>query len=153
MLGVSTTPFPGLKPGPVFPVSYSPHFFREGFRWLVSPWASRPSHNSYNTISGYIIKGHETFVQSHFRVLPQNKRLLNVAVMPNTETAMPKRPGRPPLGMEALMTPRTIRLPRVLLEEIEAIQRSRQMDQPEFGQIVRELLAEAVHARKARGRK
>lgn len=51
------------------------------------------------------------------------------------------------------MTPRTIRLPRVLLEEIEAIQRSRQMDQPEFGQIVRELLAEAVHARKARGRK
>lgn len=61
-----------------------------------------------------------------------------------------RHPGRPPLGEESLMTPRTIRLPRALLEEIDAIREARPLDRPEFGQIVRELLAEAVTARKTR---
>lgn len=61
---------------------------------------------------------------------------------------MPRRPGRPPLGAEALMKPRTVRLTQAMLDEIDAIKESRVLDGPEFGQVVRELLAEAIAARK-----
>ena len=58
----------------------------------------------------------------------------------------PRRMGRPPKGDEAMLSPITIRFPRAMLEAISAIQASR-MDEPERGQVVRELVAEALQAR------
>jgi hypothetical protein len=70
--------------------------------------------------------------------------------MENTETDMPKRPGRPPLGAESLMKPRTIRFTKAMLEEIEAIQEQRALDGPEFGQVVRELVAKGLEVSRKR---
>jgi len=58
--------------------------------------------------------------------------------------------GRPPLDTEALMSPRTVRFSQAMLREIEAIQEERALEQPDFGKIVRELVAEALKGRKRR---
>lgn len=65
---------------------------------------------------------------------------------------MSKPMGRPPLGEEALLKPRTVRFSQAALAEIEKIQQDRALEQPDFGQVVRELVAEALTARK-KGRK
>jgi hypothetical protein len=46
-----------------------------------------------------------------------------------------------------MMLPITVRFPEPMMREIEAIAASRPMEQPEKGQIVRELIAEALEAR------
>lgn len=58
--------------------------------------------------------------------------------------------GRPPLDEEALMTPRTVRFSKPMMREIEAIREQRALEQPDFGQVVRELVAEALEHRKKR---
>lgn len=65
---------------------------------------------------------------------------------------MAKKPvrGRPPLDSEALLTPRTVRFSKAIMREIEAIREQRSLEQPDFGQIVRELVAEALEKRKRR---
>lgn len=47
------------------------------------------------------------------------------------------------------MEPRMVRLPRQMIEEIEKI-RAERLDQPDVSSIIRELLAEAIEARKKR---
>jgi hypothetical protein len=47
-----------------------------------------------------------------------------------------------------MMTPITIRFPEPMMREIEAIAAARSLEQPDKGQIVRELIAEALAARK-----
>lgn len=57
-------------------------------------------------------------------------------------------PGRPPkTGDKAMMISLTVRFPEPMNAEIEAIQASRPMEQPDKGQVVRELIAEALEAR------
>lgn len=65
---------------------------------------------------------------------------------------MAKKParGRPPLGSEALMTPRTVRFSQAIMREIDNIRAERAYEQPDFGQIVRELVAEGLKSRKKR---
>ncbi len=65
---------------------------------------------------------------------------------------MVKKPvrGRPPLGPEALMAARTVRFSQATMREIEAIREERALEQPDFGQIVRELVADALARRKRR---
>jgi len=60
--------------------------------------------------------------------------------------------GRPPLEGEALMTPRTVRFSQAMMREIEAIQSNRELEQPDFGKIVRELVAAGLEV-KGRKRK
>lgn len=48
-----------------------------------------------------------------------------------------------------MMEPITVRFPAPMMREIEAIQAGR-MDAPEKGQVVRELIAEALQARSKR---
>lgn len=62
------------------------------------------------------------------------------------KTEKPRRMGRPPKGAEAMLNPITIRFPKEMLEAIDAIQSSR-MDRPERGQVIRELVAEALAVR------
>ncbi len=57
--------------------------------------------------------------------------------------------GRPSLGERPMMAVHSIRLPDAMRQEIDAIAASR-LDQPDVAQIVRELLAEALAARKRR---
>jgi hypothetical protein len=67
-------------------------------------------------------------------------------------TSKPKRgAGRPPIHGKAMMTPIPVRFPQAMIEAIEAIQVER-MDRPEKGAIIRELVAEALAARKKKGR-
>ncbi len=67
---------------------------------------------------------------------------------------MTKKPvrGRPPLESEALLTARTVRFSKAMMREIEAIREERALEQPDFGQVVRELISEALRNRKSRGR-
>lgn len=46
-----------------------------------------------------------------------------------------------------MMVSLTVRFPEPMNAEIEAIQASRPMEQPDKGQVVRELIAEALEAR------
>ncbi|MBA2126731.1 hypothetical protein DLM45_10955 [Hyphomicrobium methylovorum] len=56
--------------------------------------------------------------------------------------------GRPPkVGGKAMLRPITVRFPEPMMRAIEEIVASRPMEQPEKGQIVRELIAEALAAR------
>ena len=55
-----------------------------------------------------------------------------------TEPAKPKR-GRPPLEDTALLAPKTVRFSKPMVREIEAIRAERALEQPDFGQVVREL--------------
>jgi hypothetical protein len=55
--------------------------------------------------------------------------------------------GRPPLNTEALMSPRTVRFSQAMLREIEAIQEERSLEQPDFGKVVRELVAAGLEAK------
>jgi hypothetical protein len=72
-------------------------------------------------------------------------------MQPDTDLMAKKPPrGRPPLEAEALMTPRSIRFSKALVREIEAIREERALEQPDFGQVVRELVADAVARRKSR---
>jgi len=64
-------------------------------------------------------------------------------------TAPKKRRGRPSVGDKAMLNPKTIRFPPALEQEIEA-QIAARLDQPEFGAMVRELVAEALAARAKR---
>jgi Arc/MetJ-type ribon-helix-helix transcriptional regulator len=67
-------------------------------------------------------------------------------------TSKPKRgPGRPPKEGKAMMTPIPVRFPEEMIEAIEAIQAKR-MDRPEKSAVIRELVAEALTARKRKGR-
>jgi hypothetical protein len=59
--------------------------------------------------------------------------------------------GRPPKGAEAMLAPITIRFPLAMMREIEAIQKSR-MDEPDKGQVVRELVAAGLADRKRKGK-
>jgi hypothetical protein len=61
-------------------------------------------------------------------------------------------PGRPPLDVKAMMRPIPVRFPEPMIAEIEAIMAAR-MDQPDKGAVIRELVAEAIEARKARKKK
>lgn len=56
--------------------------------------------------------------------------------------------GRPPKGAEAMLAPVTVRFPLAMMREIEAIQKSR-MDEPDKGQVIRELVAASLLKRKA----
>lgn len=58
--------------------------------------------------------------------------------------------GRPPKGPKAMQVPITIRFPEPMMREIEAIQASR-LDQPEKGQVVRELVARGLETMRASG--
>lgn len=60
--------------------------------------------------------------------------------------------GRPPKQGEAFLSPITVRFPRPMMEAIEAIMVDR-MDQPDKGQVIRELVAEALAARGSPRRK
>jgi hypothetical protein len=53
------------------------------------------------------------------------------------------RRGRPPKGAEAMLAPITVRFPAAMMREIEAIQ-SERMDEPDKGQVIRELVAKAL---------
>jgi hypothetical protein len=55
-------------------------------------------------------------------------------------------PGRPPLDGKALMRPIPVRFPEAMIEAIDAIRAAR-MDAPDKGQVIRELVAEALAAR------
>lgn len=59
--------------------------------------------------------------------------------------------GRPPLGDKAMLQPVTVRFPVAMMDEIEAIQAAR-MDQPDKGQVIRELVALALEMRRKRGK-
>ena len=59
------------------------------------------------------------------------------------------RMGRPLKGAENLMSPIMIRLPPAMVAEIQAISASR-MDAPDRSSLIRELLAEAMAARRLR---
>lgn len=72
---------------------------------------------------------------------------LDTALM--TKPAKPKR-GRPPLEDTALLAPKTVRFSKPMVREIEAIRAERALEQPDFGQVVRELVAEALERRKKR---
>ncbi len=62
--------------------------------------------------------------------------------------------GRPPIaGDKAMMSPITVRFPAPMMREIDAIMVSRPLEQPDKGQIVRELIAEALAARMKAKRK
>lgn len=66
----------------------------------------------------------------------------------------PRGRGRPPkTGNKAMMVALTVRFPEPMNAEIEAIMASRPMEQPEKGQVVRELIAEALEARAKGGKK
>jgi len=52
-----------------------------------------------------------------------------------------------------MMVALTVRFPEPMNAEIEAIMASRPMEQPEKGQVVRELIAEALEARAKGGKK
>jgi metal-responsive CopG/Arc/MetJ family transcriptional regulator len=60
-----------------------------------------------------------------------------------------KRMGRPPKGEASLLQAINIRLPKGMVDEITAISASR-LDAPDRSTVIRELLAEAIAARKAR---
>lgn len=53
--------------------------------------------------------------------------------------------GRPPLEERAMMLPITVRFPEAMAREIEAIQAER-IDQPDKGQVIRELVARGLEA-------
>jgi len=55
--------------------------------------------------------------------------------------------GRPPKGAEAMLAPVTVRFPLAMMREIEAVQASR-MDEPDKGQVIRELVAAGLQKRK-----
>lgn len=57
--------------------------------------------------------------------------------------------GRPTKGADKLMQPVTVRFPPAMMAEIEAIQAAR-ADEPEKGQIIRELVAMALENRSPR---
>lgn len=57
------------------------------------------------------------------------------------------KPGRPPKDGKTMSKALTIRFPPALWKEIENLQKSR-LDAPDAGSLVRELLAEALKARK-----
>jgi hypothetical protein len=59
--------------------------------------------------------------------------------------------GRPPKEGKAMMTPIPVRFPEQMIEAIEAIQAER-MDRPDKSAVIRELVAEALAARKKKGR-
>lgn len=60
--------------------------------------------------------------------------------------------GRPPKGTEAMMKPVTIRFPAAMMAGIEAIMDAR-ADEPEKGQVIRELVAKGLEAdRKRKGK-
>ena len=59
--------------------------------------------------------------------------------------------GRPPKSGRAMMSPITVRFPEPMMCEIEAIAALRAMEQPDKGQIIRELIAEALSARAKTG--
>ena len=61
----------------------------------------------------------------------------------------PKKMGRPPKHGRALMVPVTIRFPVDMMDYIEQVMTAR-MDHPEKGQVIRELVAEAIAARKGK---
>lgn len=66
---------------------------------------------------------------------------------------MPKgRRGRPPLGADAMLAPRTVRFSRAMLDEIARIKESEPLKSPDFGDVVRRLCAEAIAARKRKDR-
>lgn len=56
------------------------------------------------------------------------------------------RMGRPPKSEDAMMAPITVRFPKPMMEEIERIMGER-MDQPDKGQVIRELVAEGISKR------
>lgn len=104
-----------------------------------------------------IITGPATIINAR---LAQTRRLSNhFFVNRKTEPATlcggmsksPKR-GRPPKGAEAMMEPITVRFPPAMMREIEEIQTTR-MDAPDKGQVVRELIAQALADRKQRGKR
>lgn len=57
--------------------------------------------------------------------------------------------GRPPAGEALLAEALTVRFPGPMMREIEAIRASR-LDAPEKGAVIRELVAEAIEARRKR---
>jgi hypothetical protein len=57
--------------------------------------------------------------------------------------------GRPPKGDDTMTRALTIRFPAALWTEIEAI-RSGRLDNPDATAVIRELLAEAIVARKSK---
>ena len=67
--------------------------------------------------------------------------------MQGMKTNHSPRIGRPPLEAEAMLDPIVVRLPKPLVREIEAIMASR-ADQPKKGQVIRELLAAGLAAKK-----
>jgi metal-responsive CopG/Arc/MetJ family transcriptional regulator len=60
--------------------------------------------------------------------------------------------GRPTQGASALMAPVMIRFPQEMLAEIEAMLAER-LDKPDRSGFIRELIAEAIAARRAKTRK
>jgi hypothetical protein len=62
----------------------------------------------------------------------------------------PRGRGRPPLEDEAMLEPVTIRLPPVMMREIEALQRER-LDAPNKSTIIREHLASVGREKKEKG--
>jgi Arc/MetJ-type ribon-helix-helix transcriptional regulator len=61
----------------------------------------------------------------------------------------PKRKGRPPVGRHTMGAPIALRFPEEMLEAIDAISASR-MDRPDRSAVIRQLVAEALEARKTR---
>ena len=59
---------------------------------------------------------------------------------------MSKKVGRPPKGDEVMLNPITVRFPAPMMAAIEKLQTER-MDAPDKGQIIRELVAEALQAK------
>ena len=64
----------------------------------------------------------------------------------------PERRGRPPKGEAAMMPPITIRIPRPMMEAIEAEQEAAAFRGAGKGDVIRELLEEALRSRRAKGR-
>lgn len=65
--------------------------------------------------------------------------------MPSTK----RSPGRPPKDQKSMLQPMTIRFPRAMMDEIEAL-RAKRLDEPDKGQMVRELVAEGIKAVKSK---
>ena len=66
--------------------------------------------------------------------------------------AATRKRGRPPLGVKAVKTPIAIRFPDTMLSEIDTIIAGR-MDEPGRSDVIRELVVEALEARKTKVRR